>query len=108
MARRRESPAGVAASGVAGSENVEAACPMSTAMACSVCARCHAHVDRLGLRRLELGFRLEDVCTRHDTTRVLILSELEGLLERGDGRVQELLLRIECPQLEVVLRQRCL
>jgi hypothetical protein len=65
----------------------------------------HAHVDRLGLRSLELGVGLHHIGLGSHAAGVLVFRQLERLLEGRDGRVQQLLLGIEGAQLNVVLRQ---
>ncbi|CAJ9658475.1 Uncharacterised protein [Burkholderia pseudomallei] len=65
-----------------------------------------AVVDRGGLRRLELGLRLDHVRARGDALRVLVLRELQRFPVRLDGVVEQLLRRVRGAQLEVGLRER--
>ena len=64
----------------------------------------HADVDHLRLRVLSWV----SACTTsacEATPPHTVLGELERLLVGGDGRVEQLLLRVERAQLEIVLRQ---
>ena len=63
----------------------------------------HAHVDRLGLRGLELRVRLKHVSPRCDARVVPVLRQLPGTSVGRHRLVEERLLRIEGAELEIVL-----
>ena len=65
----------------------------------------NAHVDRLRLRRLQLGLRLHDVGLRRHAGRIPVLRHLQILLVAGNRVVEELLLCVQHAQREVVLRE---
>ncbi len=62
----------------------------------------HAGIDRLGQRAFQLRLGLHHVHFRCDARRIAIARQLERLAEGGDGIVEELLLRVEDAQLEIV------
>ena len=76
--------------------------PTSTAIACSVWARRSRVSSRLGARGLELRLRLLHVRERRGTALVEIARELERPGVIGHGVVEELLLRVEAAQREVI------
>ena len=92
-------------SGCAASANSAGVSPMSSAIACSYCAR-DADVDRLHLRTLQLRFCLHDVGARCDADVVLVLRQLQRLLIGGHGVVQQAFLSVGDAQLEIGLRER--
>ena len=61
----------------------------------------HAGIDRLRQRALQLRLGLHDVDLRGDARRVAIAGELERLVEGGHGVAEQLLLRVQHPQLEI-------
>src|SRR5271154_3056922 len=62
----------------------------------------YAYVDGLGLDALILGFSLLDVDVSGDSALEADLGELEVVEVGGDGGIEQLLLRIEAAELEVV------
>ena len=79
--QRRPGSAGRrSASGCGAIESSAGGLPISTAIACSSCARATVRVEHLRLRRLELRFGLRDVAARDDAGRVLVLRELQRAL----------------------------
>ena len=62
----------------------------------------HPRIDRLGLRALQLRLGLHQIDLRRDARVVSILREIERLLERRDGVLEQLPLRVQDAQLEIV------
>ena len=86
-------------------ESSTARLPISSAIACSSCARC----TPMSIACACVDWSCVSACTtstlRDDARRVAVPRQLQRLLVRRDGVVEQLLLRIERAQQEIVRRQ---
>ena len=65
----------------------------------------HTDIDRLCLSGFELGFCLQYIGSGHNARRVAVLRKLQRFLKIRHRFIEKFFLRIERPQLKVVLRQ---
>jgi hypothetical protein len=64
-----------------------------------------AEIERLRARGMQLGFGLRDVGARHHADAIAVLRQFQRLRVGRHRRIEQLPLRVQRAQLEVVLRQ---